>query len=123
MDNISKQLNLLEKEDIVWIIYLFIVVFALYTNKLEKEYLFDKNKVKQKLASKINTTILIVAFFIYLYLASVSLNNCKRNYKNNIDKRVSIERLVVSLTFLIGGALAIIADYDNNTNNLDIAIF
>lgn len=123
MDDINKQLNLLEKEDIVWIIYLFIVVFALYTNRLEKEYLFDKNKVKQKLASKINTTILVVAFFIYLYLASVALNNCKRNYKNNIDKRVSIERLVVSLTFLIGGALAIIADYDNNTNNLDIAIF
>lgn len=120
--NINKQLKLLKNEDIVWLIYLFIVVFALYTNKLEREYIFDKDKIKKKNASRINTFILIVAFFIYLYLASVSLDNCK-NTTNNKDRRIAIERLVVSLTFLIGGAIAIYADYDNNSNNLDIAIF
>ena len=120
--DINKTLKLLNNEDIVWIIYLFIVVFALYTNKLEREYIFDKDKNKKKNASKINTIILVVAFFIYLYLASVAMDSCKYT-KNEKDKRIAIERLIVSLTFLVGGALAIYTDYDNNMNNLDIAIF
>ena len=34
MNDISRRLKRLRNEDIIWIIYFFIVVFALYSNKL-----------------------------------------------------------------------------------------
>ena len=125
MDELSKQLKLINKEDIVWYIYFFIITFALITNNLEKNYLLTKNKNSKILAQKINTTILVVAFFIYLYFLSVSLeNNNNARLKHNIkDERISFERLIVSLLFLIAGAIAIYADYDDNRTNTDIGIF
>lgn len=117
------ELKLLDKEDIIWIIYIFLFIFALYSNKLEREYIFNKDKQQKINASKINTFILVMAFFIYIYFASLALKNLKRNFKNENDKRIAIERLIVSLLFVVGGIFAIYTDYDNNTNNLDIAIF
>ena len=42
--NLEKKLKRLKNEDIIWIIYFFIVVFALYSNKLDREYLLKKDK-------------------------------------------------------------------------------
>ena len=126
MEDINRQLKLINNEDIVWIIYFFIVLFALFTNHLEKQCLFSKDMQKQKLARKINTCIFIVAFFIYLYFTYVSYNNLElTKYKNNNkEKRVAFERLIVNFLFLAAGALSIYADYDNNNNdNIDLAIF
>jgi len=124
MDNISRNLKLIRNEDIVWLIYFFIITFAIISNRLEEKYLLTKNNNNKNIASKINTTILIVAFLIYLYLLSVSLENNKlvKNKHNRHDERVSFERLIVSLLFVIAGALSIYADYDDNVS-ADLAIF
>ena len=122
MNSYNKELRLLNNEDIVWYIYLFIIIFALFTNKLEKEYLVTKNKYQKKLAQNINTLILIVAFFIYLYFLSVSWQNLQNNNLNIHKKRVGLERLIVNILFLVAGGIAIYADYDNNNNNTDIGI-
>ena len=120
MNEINKQLNNLNKEDFVWYIYFFIIIFALFTNKLEKNYLFTKNKTNKKLAQNINTIILIVALGIYIYFLKVSwqyIQNCKER-----EKRVALERLIVNILFVVAGSLALYADYDNNTTNTDIGI-
>ena len=67
MNDVEKKLKRLKNEDIIWIIYFFIVVFALYSNKLDRDYLLKKDKEAYKREKSINITIFFVAFFIYLY--------------------------------------------------------
>ena len=106
MNSIYRELKLLNNEDIVWLIYYFIITFAILSNKLERDNLFNKDVEKKKRAEKINTFILIVAFFIYLYFAYVSMDNFK-NCRTQKEKRISFERLVVNFLFLVAGAIAI----------------
>lgn len=124
MDDLNKQIKLINNEDIVWYIYFFIIISALFTNYLEKKYLYDKNKYNKELAQKINTIILVVAFFIYLYFLKLAYDNAKDAYKSNDikNRRICMERLIVSTLFLVAGAIAIYTDYDNNTSNIDIGI-
>lgn len=125
MDKFNRQLKQLREEDFIWLIYFFIVIFALIANRFEQNYLYTQNKTNQEYASKITTTILIVAFFIYLYFTLVSFDNLeylKRN-GNNKDVKVAFERLLANILFLVGGAVAIYADYDSNSSNIDVAIF
>ena len=67
MNDISKNLKRLRNEDFIWIVYFFIVVFALYSNKLDRDYLLKKDNEAYKREKYINITIFFIAFFIYLY--------------------------------------------------------
>ena len=119
--NSNKQLELINKEDLVWYIYYFIVTFALITNELERKYIIYKDENSKKIAQKINTFILIIAFFIYLYFLSSSFDNIT-NSNTSREKRIGTERLIVNILFVIAGAIAIYADYDDNSANIDIGI-
>lgn len=124
MDKFSRQLKLLKEEDFIWLVYFFIVTFALVANYFERNYLLTKNQTSQKNAQKITTTILVVAFFIYLYFTLVSFDNLeylKRN-GNKKEVRVAFERLITNILFLTAGAIAIYADIDSNSPNIDIGI-
>ncbi|MBE6157100.1 MAG: hypothetical protein E7161_05130 [Firmicutes bacterium] len=124
MDRFSRQLKQLKQEDFIWLIYFFIVIFALVANRFEENFLLTQNKTSQKYGQKITTTILIVAFFIYLYFTLISFDNLeylKRN-SNNKDIKVAFERLIANILFLVAGAIAIYADYDSNSPNIDIGI-
>ena len=48
MNDISGKLKRLRNEDIIWIIYFFIVVFALYSNKLDRDYLLKHDNSAYK---------------------------------------------------------------------------
>ncbi len=126
MNELLRKLKLLRNEDIIWLIYYFIVTFALISNRLEKNYLLNNENVQSRNTSrKINTTLLIIAFFIYLYFTVVAFQDIELLKQNSTKKevRISYERLITNLIFLAGGIMAIIADFDDNTNDVDLAIF
>ena len=54
MNDVEKKLKRLKNEDIIWIVYFFIVVFALYSNKLDRDYLLKKDKDAYKREKSIN---------------------------------------------------------------------
>lgn len=125
MNDLERKLKLLKEEDIVWLIYFFIIIFAIISNKNERLSLLFNSKKNSDNAKIINSTILIVAFCIYLYFVIVTINNfdlLKRNGSNK-DVRVAFERLIANILFLVAGAVAIYADFDSNTTGTDIAIF
>lgn len=125
MDKFNRQLRQLKEEDFIWLIYFFIVIFALVANRFEENYLLTKNRDSQRKTQKITTTILIVAFFIYLYFTLTSFDNLEylKNHANKKEIKVAFERFLANILFLLGGAFALYADYDSNTTNIDIAGF
>ena len=116
MKDINKELKIINNEDIVWIIYLFIITFALISNNLEKIYLFNKDYTKKIIANNINSIILVVALCIYLYFTYLSYDNIKCNGNNIINE----EKLIVNILFVIAGIIAIHADI--NSKNISLAI-
>lgn len=125
MSELFRKLRLLKEEDFIWLIYYFIITFALVANELERKYLLDNKEPEINVAKKINSTILIIAFIIYLYFVVVTIQNFDILKKNGTRKevRVAFERLIANIIFLVAGAIAIYADYDSNTIGTDIAIF
>lgn len=124
MNDVEKKLKRLKNEDIIWIIYFFIVVFALYSNKLDRDYLLKKDKDAYKREKSINITIFFIAFFIYLYfllLLTEDLGNMKKNF-DDPNYRSTFIQLIAAILFLIGGAIYLINEITRKDDDLDVGL-
>ena len=124
MNDISRKLKRLKNEDIIWIIYFFIVVFALYSNKLDRDYLLNHDNSAYKSEKYINIGIFFVTFFIYLYfvlLLTEDLSNMERNF-NNDNYRSTFIQLIAALLFLIGGSIYLINEIVRKDDDLDVGL-
>lgn len=110
--NINAKLNRVKNEDLVWIIYFFIIIAALYSNTLEKDYYLHHSKETIRKSKNINTIILIVAFFIYLYFVLINTEDISHIEKNFHNKEFCLQyaHLIGALLFLIGGLIFIIVE-------------
>lgn len=124
MNDVEKKLKRLKNEDIIWIIYFFIVVFALYSNKLDRDYLLKKDRDAYKREKSINITIFFIAFFIYLYfllLLTEDLGNMEKNF-DNPNYRSTFIQLIAAILFLIGGAIYLINEITRKDDDLDVGL-
>lgn len=124
MNDVEKKLKRLKNEDIIWIVYFFIVVFALYSNKLDRDYLLKKDKDAYKREKSINITIFFIAFFIYLYfllLLTEDLGNMEKNF-DNPNYRSTFIQLIAAILFLIGGAIYLINEITRKDDALDVGL-
>ncbi len=124
MNDISKKLKRLRNEDFIWIVYFFIVVFALYSNKLDRDYLLKKDNEAYKREKYINITIFFIAFFIYLYfllLLTEDLGSMKKNF-NDPAYRSTFIQLIAAILFLIGGAIYLINEITRKDDALDVGL-
>ena len=124
MDEISRKLKRLKNEDIIWIIYFFIVVFALYSNKLDRDFLLNHDNEAYKNEKRINIGIFFTAFFIYLYfvlLLTEDLGNMERNF-NNEKYRSTFIQLIAALLFLIGGSIYLINEIVRRDDDFDVGL-
>lgn len=116
MKEIEEKLKRLRNEDFIWIVYFFIVIFALFSNQLDRRYLLNKDIESYRREKTINIAIFFVAFFIYLYfvlLLTEDLGAMKKNFKNK-KYRATFIQLIAALLFLIGGAIYLINEISNN---------
>ncbi len=124
MKDFKRDLQLLKEEDIIWYIYYFIVTFALIANSFEESYIYTGNKQNRLRGRKINITLLCIAFVIYLYYVIIAIQDVNINRVNDARRqKVSMERLITSMVFLVGGALSIYTELDDNAGDVDLAIF
>ena len=108
--DVFARLKRLKNEDFIWIIYFFIAAFAIFSNKLERDYVLNNNNVAYKKSKTINIILFLVAFFIYLYfvlLFTQDLNNMEKNF-NNEKYRNTFLQLIAALLFLIGGIIYLV---------------
>ena len=124
MNDISKKLKRLRNEDFIWIVYFFIVVFALYSNKLDRDYILKKDNEAYKKEKYINITIFFIAFFIYLYfllLLTEDLGSMEKNF-NDPAYRSTFIQLIAAILFLIGGAIYLINEITRKDDALDVGL-
>jgi len=108
-------------ENFIWIVYLFISAAALLSNYFETDYIKTKNKKDYYIYKKINITIFIIAFFIYLYFLYRNYKNVselKKTISNNKKVLYSQINLIAAILFLIGGILYLYTE----SNDIDTEI-
>ena len=123
--NIEKQLQRLKIEDIIWIIYLFIILFSIYANYLNKKYLLHKNIFAKQKEKILNIILSLVVFFIYIYFLKISYDDYKNTpikIKNNKKYRNNFINLISAILFLIAGLMDIYIAISDNSFDDEIGI-
>lgn len=105
METINEKLKQLKNEDLIWIIYIFISISAIFSNKYEKESLIFKSKESYKKYKTINVCIFTIALFIYLYFLELTIKNSEDNHTED-----DLARIFAALLFLIGGVIYLILE-------------
>lgn len=121
MKNINEQLQLLRNENLIWIIYIFISIFAIVSNHFEKQYDLTNDSESYKKFKTINICIFTIAFFIYLYFF-VTIYGKLKNVKRTTERyRLTQAQLFGAILFLIGGVIYLIVEISEQ-ENIEIAI-
>lgn len=98
--NSNKQIENIDVENIIWLIYIVLIFLALLSNYYEKNGIINNN-YKDKLDSKnINIVIFIVLLLIYIYFLLISYDKYK-NDPNNINYTSLIGNIVNVISGLI----------------------
>ena len=105
-DSPIEQYNELKKDDLVWYIYIFIVFAAIYSNKIEEDYVFTKDPHEYQVFHTINIIALTVVFFIYIFFITRAYKQYKKspNFKTELN-------LLAMLMFLIAGAIVLYLEF------------
>ena len=120
MKDISENLKELEIEDFIWVISLFSACFALLSNKLEKDYLYTHNLSKEKEYKTINITLLVIAFFIYLYFMMLNYKRIKRNTHKSFKQMRINNANFLAATLIVLATIIYIMTSILSTNELEI---
>lgn len=105
INELNYKLNKLKNEEIVWIIYIGIIILSFYSNMLEKKH-FITGDLESKQNYK-NTLILIfsILVIVYLYFLKDSIDDINALNKYDSDKKKHLVYLsfIGSLLIAISG--------------------
>jgi len=105
-EEVKKRLKTLKIEDIIWLIYIGIIIASWYSNNLERDYFINRNNQSKEKYRKIIITIFIILIICYLYFLNDSYQDIK-NLKNN---ETTTKKNLVYLSF-IGSLLVTISGF------------
>ena len=113
--NINKRLKQIKIENHIWILYIFIIFFSFYANKLEKDFFINKDIKAKDLYRKINATIFTTLIIVYSYFEKDSLESFLNKNKSNKQKAFDNLSLIATTAVLLSGIifLYIIIEDDN----------
>lgn len=126
MSEIEETLKEIKEEDIIWIIYIFLVIFALVSNYFEKEFVTKRKKKDEKTFRSINIFIFSITFLIYLYFVYINYKHVKKLDSSSSlrDQLFTNASFISSILFLIGGTIALlIAIFGTDEDNFAIDFF
>ncbi|MBQ6134710.1 MAG: hypothetical protein IJI60_00140 [Bacilli bacterium] len=101
----EERLQKIEIENFIWIIYLFIIGFAFYSNSLEKDYFLTKNENSKQRYRMINACIFLVLIFVYSYFEKDAITSLQEQDKNNKKRNLDILSFIATSAVLLSGFL------------------
>lgn len=110
--NINKELDNLQIENIIWLIYLFIIGASFISNYFAERYLYTMDPQIKKIFRNINIFVLSIALLIYLYYAYVAYESIKED-DHSLWKYLI---LIASILVLIGGIIYLYVEIYKNAN-------
>lgn len=116
-ESIEKRLEKIKIEDIIWILYLIIIILSFIANSIERNY-FIKNDVKDKKTyQNLMIFIFTILCIVYAYFTYDNYKDIKelKSYDSNTKIKFTYISFIATLLVLISGLLFLyIAINDEN---------
>lgn len=109
--NVNNELKQVEIENLIWMIYLFIIGANFISNYFEEKYLFTMDSKYRKIFRYINILVLFIALCIYIYTLYITAKNT--NKKSPIYRKLL---LLASICILIGGIIYLYVEIYKGVN-------
>jgi len=108
-NTVNRQLERINIENIIWLIYFFLIGFNLYSNYLEAKYLSDKDIESRERFRYINEMIFFISLIIYLYFLCLNWQDITSLDSNSSPNRVKLTTysFIASILFVLAGILAL----------------
>ena len=121
-EELKKRLKQLKIEDFIWIIYIGIIFFSLYSNTLERKYFIYNDKKSKNTYRNITIGIFTILVIVYFYFLVDSYNDVKSlNIKDSYKKKYLTKlSFAGSLLIFISGIIFLYIAY--NDENIDVEI-
>lgn len=121
--DLDSKLKSIDTEDLIWVIYLGIIIFSWYSNSLERKYfLFNDLKARDKYQ---DTLIIIfsILLVVYTYFLKSSIRDVKNIKSTDSDKKKRLVYLsfYASLLITISGFLFLYIAYNDDSVDVEIA--
>lgn len=117
MNDVEKRIKQIDNENIIWIIYFFLIGLCIYGNKYEKKYFYTNDENAKNIYRKITIIIFVIAIAIYIYFFIDSYSDVmdSKNKNNQKSKNLNKLNLLGSTLILISGIIFLyIAIVDTN---------
>ena len=122
INELNDKLKEFKAEEIVWIIYIGIIMLSFYSNELERKYFINNDLESKKKYTDLMIAIFTILLIVYMYFANSSLDDV-RNLKENDStdkKRSTYLSFVGSFLVLISGIIFLYIAFQNE--NLDVEL-
>jgi len=121
--DVSDKLKELKYEEIIWIIYIGIIIYSFYSNYLEKNYyLYGDNDYRVKYRQTL-IVIFSILIFVYLYFFKGSYDDLMNisDDDSSSKKRLIYLSFVGSLLILISGFIFLYVAYMDKDIDVELA--
>lgn len=122
VNELNKKLKELKVEEIVWVIYIGIIILSFYSNNLERKYFINNDVDSRRKYTNIMIIIFTILLIVYMYFAKTSLDDVRELNKDDSDEKKNLTYLsfLGSLLILIGGVIFLYIAIKNE--NLDVEL-
>lgn len=114
---IGKRLKQINNENIIWIIYIGIIILSFYSNSLETDYFLNNNIISKDKYRRINITIFTTLLIVYMYYENDAYNSFISKDKTKYDNLIFIATTLV----LISGIIFLYIVLEDNDISSEIA--
>lgn len=106
-EDIQNRLKEIKTEELIWIVYICIIIFSFYSNSLEKDYFLNGN-IKSR--NKYRNTLIIIfsiLIIVYTYFLKESIEDIRNLKPTDSEKKKTFVYLsfIASLFIAISGAI------------------
>ena len=115
-DSLYREIRRLNFEDLLWVIFIFLSIMNIVSNKFQKEYVINDDQYYEDRANNISICVLTILVFIYLYFFLRNYN--MYNNKDNPNSEDMI-KVIGSFLFIIGTLCLLYFQINSKDNFID----
>ena len=123
MNELNNKLKEIKIEEIIWIIYLGIIILSYYSNSLERNYFINKDIKSKEDYRKIIILIFSTLVIVYYYFLNDSYQGIKELNINDSKKKIDLVYLsfIASLLIFISGIIFLYIAIEDEDLNIELA--
>lgn len=122
-NEINAKLEELNIEEIIWIIYIGIIILSYYSNNLERNFFLYNNILSKEKYHQIIIFIFLILVIIYFYFLKKSLDNIASLQPTDSSKKIILTKLsaIGSLLIAISGLIYLYIAYNDEDIDVELA--